>query len=248
MNYLQPPGRLDALARAYAVGTLAPRASRRFKRVLASSPVAAQAVADWQRMLRVLEDGSPGAPDPRPQVWRDVQARLFGRERTAGPVDAGVGRHARALAGWAGGLGLALGALLCTVVVLMQPQWADLERSTGQAPASYVGVLSDAQGHALLATTARRHGKLLTVRLLHPVTLPPGQVLALWAWSDSDPTPRLVGRSPNVQSADIALAVPAETLLGSMTHLGVTPADAGQAAPPGPGHPFLAQGPCAKVW
>ena len=248
MNYVQPPERLDALARAYAIGTLSPRASRRFARVLAGSAVAAQAVADWQQMLRVLEDGAPEAPAPRAQVWRDVQARLFGRDQAALLAGGRSGGRARALAGWAGGLGLGLGALLCAALLLGRPQWVDLERSTGQAPPSYVGVLSDAQGHALLATTARRHGKLLTVRLLHPVPLPAGKVLALWAWSDADPTPHLVGRAPNVQSADIALAASAEDLLGTMTHLGVAPADGGAVAPAAPGGPFLAQGPCAKVW
>ncbi len=248
MNYLQPPERLDALARAYAIGTLSPRASRRFARVLAREAAAARAVADWQHVLRVLEDGAPAAPEPRAQVWRNVQARLFGRDQAALPLGARAGRGVRALAGWAGGLGAALGALLCAAVLLARPQWADLEHSDGQAPPSYVGVLSDPQGHALLATTARRHGKLLTVRLLHPVPLPAGQVLSLWAWSDADPTPRLVGRSPNVQSADIALARPAEDLLGKMTHLGVAPADAGPDDPAAPAAPFLAEGPCAKVW
>ena len=88
----------------------------------------------------------------------------------------------------------------------------------------------------------------VVLRSLHPVPLPAGQVLSLWAWSDADPTPRLVGRSPNVQSADIALARPAEDLLGKMTHLGVAPADAGPESPTAPTAPFLAEGPCAKVW
>ena len=247
MNYLQPAARLDALARAYAIGTLSPRASRRFARVLASSAVAAQAVAGWQQTLRVLEDGAPEAPEPRPQVWHDVQARLFGREQAAAPTSARSGLRSRVLAAWSGGLGLALGALLGVALLLGQPQWGDLERVDGPAPASYVGVLSDAQGHALLATTARRHGKLLTLRLLHPLPLQSGQELALWAWSDADPTPRLVGRSPSAQTTQITLARPAEELLGTMTHLGVSSADAGAAAPASPGA-FLAQGPCAKVW
>jgi anti-sigma-K factor RskA len=246
MNYLQPD-RLEALARAQALGTLSPRASRRFARVIATSATAAQAVADWQQRLRVLEDGAPEAPQPRPVVWNNVQARLFGREAALAPARSHAGGRTRAWAGWSGGLGLVFGASLCAVLLIAQPQWAALERSTGAAPASYVGVLSDPQGRALLATTARRHGTRLTLRQLHPITLPAGRQLAVWAWNDADPTPRLVGRSPNVQSADIALAAPAESLLGTMTHLGVSAADAGPGAPPPPAA-FLAQGPCAKVW
>ena len=247
MNYLQTD-RLEALARACALGTLSPRASRRFARTVATSTVAAQAVADWQQRLRVLEDGAPEAPEPRPQVWRNVQARLFGGEAGTAPLSPRAGGRTRAWAGWSGGLGLVFGASLCAVLLLAQPQWAALEHSTGSAPASYVGVLSDPQGHALLATAARRHGTRLTVRLLQPIALPAGQVLAVWAWTDADPTPRLVGRSPNVQSADIVLAAPAESLLATMTHLGVSAAEAGPVAPTTPGAAFLAQGPCAKVW
>ena len=33
-----------------------------------------------------------------------------------------------------------------------------------------------------------------------------------------------------------------------MTHLGVAPADSGPVPPATPGGPFLADGPCAKVW
>jgi anti-sigma-K factor RskA len=246
MNYLQPE-RLDALARAYALGTLTPRARRRFARTVAGSPRAAQAVADWQRVLRVLEDGAPAAPQPRPQVWSSLQARLFAPD--ARTPREGVRRGpARTWASWFGGLGLACGALLGAGVLLVQPQWANLESSTGPAPASYVGVLSDPQGRALIATTARRQGNVLRLRLLHPVALRPDQVLAVWAWNDADPTPRLVGRSPNVQSADLVLAAPAETLLGTMTHLGVSATEAGAAVPAPPAGPFLAQGPCAKVW
>ena len=249
MNYLQSD-RLEALARAQALGTLSPRASRRFARVIATSVVAAQAVADWQQRLRVLEDGAPEAPQPRPVVWDNVQSRLFSREAAAvaAPARQRAGGRTRAWAGWSGGFGLVFGASLCAALLLAQPQWVALERSTEAAPASYVGVLSDPQGRALLATTARRHGTRLTLRLLQTIALPPGQQLAVWAWNDADPTPRFVGRSPNVQSADIALAAPAESLLGTMTHLGVSATDAGPTAPTAPGAPFLAQGPCAKVW
>lgn len=248
MNYLQPD-RLEALARAFALGTLSPRASRRFARTVAGSNVAAQAVADWQQRLRVLEDGAPAGPEPLPLVWKNVQSRLFGGDAAGAPLPSPArgGARTRARAGWFGGFGVVFGASLCAVLLLAQPQWADLERRTDAAPASYVGVLSDPQGHALVATTARRHGTRLTVRLLHPIALPAGQAIAVWAWNDADPTPRLVGRSPNVQSADIVLAASAETLLATMNHLGVSAVDAGAAVPTAPAA-FLAQGPCAKVW
>ena len=247
MNYLQPE-RLDALARAHALGTLSPRAARRFSRVVASSRVAAQAVAEWQQLLGALEQGAPGSPAPRSRVWDAVQHRLFGSDA---PVRDGV-RSTRGAAGSNAGwlrwpIGLVAGAALLWAAVALRPQMFGMEPLSGAAPASYVGVLQDAQGHALLATTARRHGLVLTVRLLRPITPAPGHALTIWAWNDSDPTPRRVGSWTSGQTAGITLPVQAETLLGTMTHLGLS-SETATAVPDAPTRPFIAEGPCAKVW
>jgi len=251
MNYLRPE-LLDALARAHALGTLSPGAARRFTRVVAGSAVAAKALADWQGVLQTLEEGAPGAPAPRPRVWDNVQQRLFERdERAHAPARDARGSRAQGglLAGWRRWpVGLAAGALLSWSLVVLRPQTFDMEAASGAAPASYVGVLQDAQGHALLATAARRHGSVLTVRLLRPVAIEPGHALTVWAWSDADPTPRRVGSWTTAgQTSAIALPAPAESLLGKMTHLGLSSEAAG-AAPASPTRPFIAEGACAKVW
>jgi len=248
MNYLRPE-LLDALARSYALGTLSPGAARRFTRVVAGSAVAAQAVADWQGVLQTLEQGAPRAPEPRPRVWEGVRQRLF--ERAPAPAGDARGRRASAgaFAGWLRWpLGLVAGALLSWSVLVLRPQAFDLEAASGAAPASYVGVLLDPQGHALLATTARRRGNVLTVRLLRPIAIEPGHALTVWAWSDADPTPRRVGSWTTAgQTSTIPLPAPAEALLGQMTHLGLSnEADGG--APGARTRPFVAEGACAKVW
>jgi anti-sigma-K factor RskA len=248
MNYLRPE-LLDALARAHALGTLSPGAARRFTRVVAGSAVAAKAVADWQGVLQTLEQGAPPAPEPRPRVWEGVQRRLFERDERARAPAGGTRAAGRGLAGWLGWpVGLVAGALLSWSLLVLRPQAFDMEAASGAAPASYVGVLQDPQGHALLATTARRHGHVLTVRLLRPVAVEPGHALTVWAWSDADPTPRRVGSwSPAGQTATIALPGAAEALLGKMTHLGLSDeADGAPAA--SPVRPFIAEGACAKVW
>lgn len=252
MNYLLPQ-RLDALARAHVLGTLSPRASRRFARTLAESAVAVQAVVGWREALATLERGAPVSMAPGEQVWVDIQRRLFHPTASARALPAkGLrGRAAGMLNGmgwrWPAALGLAAGALLCIGLVQWRPQVQELELATAHPPASYVGVLQDGQGRPALATMARRHGRALTVRLLQPVALAPDQVLTLWAWSDAQPTPRHVGSWLAQQSADIELAAPAEALLGTMTHLGVSREAAGPP-PAQPTAPLWAQGPCAKVW
>jgi len=249
MNYLRPE-LLDALARAHALGTLSPGAARRFTRVVAGSPVAAKALADWQGVLQTLEEGAPGSPAPRARVWDGVQRRLFERDERAPAGDARRPRErAGQLAGWLRWpAGLAAGALLSWSLLVLRPQTFDMEATSGAAPASYVGVLQDTQGRPLLATAARRHGSVLTVRLLRPVAIAPGHALTVWAWSDADTTPRRVGSwaTPG-QAGTIALPAPAEALLGRMTHLGLSSEAAG-AAPASPTRPFIAEGACAKVW
>jgi anti-sigma-K factor RskA len=263
MNYLLPE-RLDALARAYALGTLSPRAERRFAQAVANSAAAAQAVARWREVLGTLELGAPPTLAPSDEVWSDLQKRLFERPQAtpaaagaaAGPGAAGrrpVPRGGRAAAGagwlgWPALAGLLAGALLFGGYVQWRPQSLDMERMGSHAPASYVGVLSDEKGKPLLSTIARRHGRVLTVRLLRPVALGEGEVLTVWAWNDVDTTPRRVGSwAQSSGTAEIALPGEAEVLLAKMTHLGLgrEPASAESASPSGP---LLAQGPCAKVW
>jgi len=256
MNYLLPE-RLDALARAYALGTLSPRAERRFAQTIANSAAAAQAVARWREMLGTLELGAPATLAPSDAVWSTVQKRLFDRPQVAAapaaPSASGraAGGGGRALAGWLGWPaigGLLAGALLFGGFVQWRPQTLDMERTGAHAPASYVGVLSDDKGHALLSTIARRHGRLLTVRLLRPVPLGEGEVLTVWAWNDADPTPRRVGSwAQSSGTSEIALPGEAEALLAKMTQVGLSREPAA-AVPASPTVPFLAHGPCAKVW
>ena len=247
MNYLQPE-RLDALARAHALGTLSPRAARRFARIVASSAAAAQAVSEWQELLGALEQGAPGSPAPRPRVWAAVQHRLFERDATARGGAVAARGSAGSTAGWLRWpVTLAMGALALWAALALRPQTFGMEPLSGAAPASYVGVLQDPQGHALLATTARRHGLVLTVRLLRPLASTPGRSLTIWAWNDTDTTPRRIGQWTAGQTAEIALPGQAETLLGSMTHLGLS-SEPVSAVPAAPTRPFIAEGPCAKVW
>jgi len=163
MNLLQPE-RLDALARAHALGTLSPRAARRFARVVAGSSVAAQAVADWQAVLGTLEEGAPASPEPRPRVWADVQRRLFERDAPAAPQAdrRGAARGARGAGGGAapGWLrwpaGLVVGAAMSWTLLALRPQAFGLEPAAGAVPASYVGVLPDLfrEGQGVVAVGA----------------------------------------------------------------------------------------------
>src|SRR5262249_30235527 len=155
------------LAREYALGTLTGRARRRFERVLQQSPAAHVAVGAWQERFAVLAAGVP-AMQPRETVWRGLEQRLFASAAGA-PLRGG-------LLAWLAGLfsgrslaGALAGVLLCVVVLRNQPGLIGLEPQEETLPQSYVGLLLDAGGKPALLASSRRHGNVLTVKVLQPV-------------------------------------------------------------------------------
>jgi anti-sigma-K factor RskA len=240
MNLLQPE-RLERLSREYALGTLAGRARRRFERVLAQSPVAARAVAQWQQRLDVLAAGVP-AVQPRERVWQGLQQRLF----SAREEPAGFWARVQALLAPRVLGGVLAGVLMATLALRLQPQWLDLEVRGEALPQSYVGLLVNDAGQATLLASSRRHGRSITVKMLQPLEVPDGHVARLWALP-RDGAPFLVGMVPARGSATIALTDSAEKLFFTVARLGVAiePAAAGAAAP---STPFVASGHCVKLW
>ena len=239
MNLLHP-SRLDALARDYALGTMAGGARRRFARLLRSSSAAEMAVLAWQQHLGTLAVHVPPL-QPREQVWAELEQRLF-------PAAAATAREPwwRALFGGRS-LGGALAGLLLAVVVLReQPGWLGLEPVRETLPASYVGLLHDGAGNPTLLASSRRHGTALTVKMLQPLAVPAGSVAVLWALPKDGGAAFAVGTVPAQGSATVALAAPAEKLFFSVTRLGVSIEPGPGAAQPSGA--FVLSGDCVKLW
>ena len=245
MNYLLPE-RLDRLAREYALGTLAGPARRRFERVLRGSPAATLAVGVWQERLAGLAQSVP-AMQPRASVWAGLERRLFAPPPAAAPDAGWLGWLARLFSGR--GLGGALaGVLLCLVVLRLQPGLIGMEPRVDALPQSYVGLLTDAAGKPTVLASSRRHGRLLTVKLLQPIAVPAGRVAQLWALPMDGSAPFPVGVVPSSGSATIALAEPSEKLFFNVARLAVSFEPA--AAKPGdaPSGEFVLSGHCVKLW
>ena len=171
MNYLLPE-RLDRLAREYALGTLAGPARRRFERLLRQTPAAVLAVGAWQERLAGLAGAVPAMP-PSESVWRALEHRLFVSPARAAPRLWGL-LSGRALAG------ALAGALLCTLLLRLQPGLIGMEPQSEVLPQSYVGLLTDAAGMPTVLASSKRHGRLMAVKLLQPVAIPAGSVAQLW--------------------------------------------------------------------
>jgi len=245
MNYLQPE-RLDRLAREYALGTLHGRARRRFERLLRESAAAARAVGQWQGRLDTLAASVPSM-QPREAVWQALRAHITqGAGRPAAPRGLW-----QTLTGWLSArtlVGALAGLLVATVVLRLQPGLVDLEPRQEKLPESYVGLLLDGSGKPTLLASSRRHGVLLTVKMLQPLSVPAGQVAQLWALPRDGSAAFPVGTVPDKGSAAVALAASSETLFFSVGELAVSFEPA--AAQPGgrPSGPFVLRGHCVKLW
>jgi anti-sigma-K factor RskA len=243
MNLLEPR-RLDALAREYALGTLAGGARRRFERLLRDSRAAEMAVLVWQERLGTLARPVPPL-EPSQRVWAQIEQRLFPPGGAAGRNDSW---WQRLLSGRTLGGALA-GALLAVAVLREQPAWVGLEPARETLPASYVGLLHDAAGRPALLASSRRHGRVMTVKMLQPLTVPAGSQAVLWALPKDGGAPFAVGGVPGQGTATVALSDTSEKLFFNVSRLGVSVEPAAAAARPArPSGDFVLAGDCVKLW
>lgn len=240
MNY-ERASLLDKLAGAYVLGTLSPRARRRFGVLLAQSPAVQRALAQWHDHLAPL-NGSITAVAPRPQVWQAIA-------QSTQPTPARVSwlqRLDTSLSGWfKPALAFSLGLMLTVGLVQQAPQTLGLAPIPTKSAPSYVGLLTNAQGEPVLAATSLRRGTVLTVKLLKPLDIPPGQVAVLWALP-VEGAPIAVSAVPASGKIDIALGAPSEAVFSKVLRLAVSFEANAQAT--SPSRPFVISGHCIQLW
>jgi anti-sigma-K factor RskA len=248
MNYLLPE-RLDRLAREYVLGTLTGRARRRFETLLRHSRAAHLAVQAWQERFSVLAAGVP-AMQPRDSVWQGLERRLFAPAASTASSSTGPWQWLWNLLTGKALAGALAGALLCVVVLKMQPGLVGLEAQSDALPASYVGLLLDAAGKPTVLVSSKRHGRELTVKVLQPVAVPAGSVAQLWAFPKEGAPFPVAALPPLPAKGNVVVTLPdtSEKLFSTVARLGVTiqaaPAKAGDA----PSGEFVVSGHCVKLW
>ena len=261
MNYDRPP-LIDHLAAAYVLGTLSARARRRFERLCRTLPSAADAVRDWERRLGGLAEPVPPVA-PSPQLWLAIERRTLGvREHpeTARQPEARTRRErseSSRLGDWLRPLlGFACGLLLAVGLVRLYPQGFVPGEPVDETalPASYIGLLTNAEGQPVLLASIRRHGRELQFKVLKPLTVPAGKVAVLWALAPNA-APAVVGVVPfaggetaaPLAKATLTLAGSAEQLLSNVPKLALSFESAPPAAGAAPS-PFALEGNCVKLW
>ena len=243
MNILSPE-RLERLACEYALGTLAGPARRRFERLLRQAPAAMRAVGAWQERLGRLAGAVP-AMQPRESVWRRLEKRLFVSTRTAprGPPQWLWGvLSVRALGG------VLAGVLLGVALLRFQPGLIGMEPQSEVLPQSYVGLLTDAAGAPAVLASSKRHGRLMTVKLLQPVVIPAGSVAQLWALPRDGSAAFPVGTVPGSGTGTVTLADTSEKLFFNVSRLAVSIEAAPAKTGDKPSGDFVLSGHCVKLW
>lgn len=239
MNYDRPE-LLDRLAAEYVLGTMSGLVRRRFERIARALPAAQRALTDWERRLTPLAQSVPPVA-PSARLWDEIDRRTGGRTAESSP-------------GWLAWLkpllGVAFGAVLTAGIVKLYPgsfvSVDQIIQERGTLPASYVGLLTDKEGHPVVLASSTRHGKLMSIKILRKVDVPPGKTLQLWAVPKEGAAFPL-GVVPAEGKGSFTMADTSEKLLAAVPRLGVSVEDA--PAKPGstPG-PFLLTGNCVKLW
>jgi anti-sigma-K factor RskA len=239
MNY-DDPELLDRLAAEYVFGSLSSRARRRFERLRQRLPAAEKAVLEWEKRLMPLS-GSVPTERPPARVWDAIDGRTGG------------GAHRPSTRHWGWWLrpawGVAFGVLATLAVIRLFPEVMPIEaivQERGTLPESYVGLLTDAQNNAVLLASSTRYGRILSIKRLRPVEVPPGRVAVLWALP-RDGVPFAVGVVPPAEKATLTLADTSEKLFFNVPRLAVS-FETGVPAPGATPSPFVLTGHCVKLW
>lgn len=238
MNWYRNSSAVDQLAAAYVAGTLGGRARRRFEAVMRSQPALVAAVNEWTHRLAPLHSVLP-AQAPSAELWRRIA-----RATDVAPAAGATSWWRRLLAPAPAGA-LALGLLMGTLLPVLWQAY-DNDRRDMALPDSYVGVLGTAQGQPGLIISSLRKGKVVDIKQVTPVAVPPGQTLYLWR-IDKAGAVAAVGPLPNGKWTHLELRESADQVFFPAVELAVSLEPLG-TEPGAPTQPFVYRGLCGKLW
>jgi anti-sigma-K factor RskA len=224
--------RLDALAAAYALGTLSGRARRRLARIALRDPVVGAAVRGWEWRVAALADSVPGV-NPPPRIWENIRGRL-------GLADPGAAPAHRAVPWWAS-LGLWRGLTAAGFALAFALGITLLAPRTERTYEGIVVVLAGPDAKPALVATAERGSRYLIVKAVGAADIARDRALELWMLPDGRP-PLSLGLVPASGIDRIALRAPAGLALQDVPALAVSLEPAGGSPTGAPTGPVLYTG------
>ena len=147
-------------------------------------------------------------------------------------------------------LGVAFGVVVTLGLVRLYPTAVvpvdEIVQQRGTLPASYVGLLTDAANNPVVLASSTRYGRIMSIKILRKVDVPPGKVLQLWALPKEGAAFPL-GVVPADGQSSFQMADTSEKLLSSVPRLAVSVEDAPARAGVTPA-PYVLTGNCVKLW
>lgn len=233
MNY-KAPERLDALTRAFVLGTLSRRARRRFSALMDADADIAASVYALEKDLSPLAWSLPPVP-PSALVWQ----RIVKAVGAAASQDSG--RAAVTVLRWPA----IAAALLAGVVVSGYGWWYALEhppiRTVEVLSEPAISIIADDDGDSLwVARLYPDQGRARVVVATAP-TSQPANDYELWVLRD-DGVPVSLGLLPQSGNAELTLSANAIDALGGANTLAVSLEPLGGSPAPVPTGPVLYTG------
>jgi anti-sigma-K factor RskA len=270
------PELVEHLASQYVLGTLSPRARRRFDGLLLQRADLRAAVQRWNVRLNLV--GAVVAPwtaktrmparerEARSRrMWQAIAARTQPpavravrrddplKPRTSIPGGSTTRRFSPSAWGVAGLFAGALAGAACALmVVTLRPGWVTSTdrvamRLDERLPQSYVGLLTDEMGNGRALVSSLRHGRTVTVKMLGaPLPALPAGERYVLWALPTNAPPFAVATVPEKGSATATLPDTAEKLFSKVSKLEVVVETLPR--PEAPSSRVAIKGNCAKLW
>ncbi len=226
---LLSPDAAQALAAAYALGTLPGRARRRLEDIARGDDGLASLMRRWELALAPLAANVP-AVDPPARVWREIESRLSPRTSNLEPRTSGFWR---AFALIAGGLATVLAAFFVWMAAVPRDD------------ALFVAVLT-AQDSGPRAVVSMHEPDTLRVRIVKPWRNVEGKSLELWVLP-TEGAPRSLGLVANAGGETLIRIRATDPRMRSASALAVSLEPAGGSPTKLPSGPVLCSGAIAPA-
>lgn len=231
------------LAAEYVLGTLSPRARRRFQAKLRENPQLRLAVTDWEKRLTPMADAIPEV-EPPARVWQAIQARTFGRQtpRQGWFSNLAFWRFSSAASGL-----VALGLLIALVL----PR---LEAPPEGPGARMVVVMNDVQTSKPAMTAAWEPGvqgkagaRMIRIRVIGHAEMAPGTSWELWMLPGPDQKPVSLGLITTHETQNVQVPAALADRLDNAAGLAMSVEPYAGSPTGAPTGPILYAGECIKT-
>jgi anti-sigma-K factor RskA len=231
----------ERLAAEYVLGTMSPRARRRFDTLLKQMPALRRAVTEWESRLLPLAGVLPEIQPPA-RVWTAIKARIHGNRppRTA----AGFWQN---LSFWrmSSFASAALALALIVFISLPGPQGAEA------LPGRMVVVMNDLQTREPAMTATWEDGKqgerLVRLRVMGHADMAPGTAWEMWMLPGENQKPVSLGLITTHETQIMVVPASLASTLDNAAGLGMSVEPEGGSPTGLPTGPVIYAGKCLKT-